>query len=114
MVQAFVLAAELKLDKITVEGDSLGAVFALCGVEDYADWRSKQKQEQGHTFLKNHPLWSISFANRSCNKSAHSLAQWARRTNFVGNLDLTNLPEIIFCDSRDTSVTILDEVNIDG
>lgn len=114
MVQALILADELQLGKIIVEGNSLRSITALRGLDDQTGWRSKQFLEKGQKLLRNHPLWSICFADRLCNYSAHYLAKWARQSKFIGRLDLDNLPEIVFCDSGDPSVNLLDEVNIDG
>lgn len=114
MVQALVLAEELCLGKVCVERDSLGAILALRGMDDQVDWRSKQNLEKGQNILRKHPLSSICFVNRSCNHSAHRLAKWSRQSKFIRRLDLDNLSTIICYDSGDLSVTVLDEVNIDG
>lgn len=91
MIQTLNLAERLHLNNVCFEGDSLGVILALNGMDSQADWRVLDNVDRGRVLLKHHPLWSVVFVNREGNKCAHNLAHWSRSAIFCGSLNLDNL-----------------------
>lgn len=74
VIQALSKADELGLDKVLIECDSVGVIFALQGLKQYEDWQARALLTKGKRLLSKHPLWICKHINRQCNRSAHRLA----------------------------------------
>lgn len=96
VIQAFTKAEELRLENVVFESDSLQVILALLGLREYEDLRAQKNLTTGKHFLVNHPLWIVKHISRSCNLYAHHLAKWAKQSNFMGSVNLDNLPLSIF------------------
>lgn len=87
----------MDLRNITFESDSLQ------GLDKHANWRARDKLKKGRDMPTNHPLWFCQHVHRSNNGSAHNLAQWAKRNDFCGVVDIASLPSFIFCNTTELS-----------
>lgn len=85
--QAFNIAKELQLERVTIEGDAQNVILAIHGLQQFGDWRAAQVVARCRKLLQSHYLWFLNSVPRSCNDCAHSLANWAFHANFVGCLD---------------------------
>lgn len=44
-IQTLTIASNLKLDKVTIEGDAHNVIMTLKGLEEYDDWQAKDTLE---------------------------------------------------------------------
>lgn len=74
-IQALKVAADLKLVKVSIEGDAHNVIMALKGLLQFEDWKAKKLLESGKVLFNHNMFWFLFFVHRSCNLAAHHIAK---------------------------------------
>lgn len=98
--QAFQQAESLQLPHAVFEGDALNVILALNGSRNHLEWRGRRAISDGRSLLRQHPLWSVMYSNRNCNRIAHKLAHWAKSNSCFGSVNVDVIPSDVLTEAE--------------
>jgi ribonuclease HI len=79
---AVFVAADLGVERVTIESDSKSCVDCIHRVVSDASWRINGILSNMSTLFRLHPLWSTSWVSRVANQAAYELFGWSQKSRF--------------------------------